>query len=178
MKTLKKVSIKVQRIIGTLPECQSRMPISSFLGWMSSFWVMPGMSSLRAFFRKKSSLLFSQKGNFIFVGERNITFANVQKHNISMYFFDKDHLSFSVRKKSIIFSGKRNAIFSYDIRKITFQCNFFGKTIFSEHFKNISFFLRKIIFHLPPNIIFSGKKISSFLMIQERSYSIAIFLER
>ena len=143
MKTLKKVSIKVQRT-----------PISYFLGWISSFSVMLEMSSLGEFFGKRSSLLFWQKGNFIFVGKRNTTFTNIQKTSYFHVFFEKYHLSFSVRKKNIIFSGKRNAIFPHDIRKIIFQCNFFGKTIFLEHLKNISyfhvFFLRKIIFHFPP----------------------------
>ena len=116
MKTLKKVSIKVQR-----------MPISSFLGWISSFSVMPEMSSLGVFFGKRSSLLFWQKGNFIFVGKRNTTFTKIQKTSYFQLFFEKYHLSFSVRKKNIIFSRKRNAIFPHDIRKIKFQRNFFWK---------------------------------------------------
>ena len=33
----------------------------------------------------------------------------------------------------MIFSGKRNIIFPDDTRKIIFQCDFFGKIIFSEH---------------------------------------------
>ena len=33
----------------------------------------------------------------------------------------------------MIFSGKRNIIFFDNTRKIIFQCDFFGKTIFSEH---------------------------------------------
>ena len=129
MKALKMVSIKVQR-----------MPISSFLGWILSFSVMPEMSSLGVFFGKRSSLLFWQKGNFIFVGKRNTTFIKIQKTSYFQLFFEKYHLSFSVRKKNIIFSRKRNAIFPHDIRKIKFQRNFFGKTIFSEHLKNMSYF--------------------------------------
>ena len=116
MKTLKKICIKVQR-----------MPISSFVGWISSFPVMPEMPSLGAFFGKRSSLLFWQKGNFIFVGKRNTTFTNTQKTSYFHAFYEKYHLWFSVVKKNIIFLGKRNAIFPCDTRKIIFQCNFFGK---------------------------------------------------
>ena len=129
MKTLKKVSIKVHR-----------MPILSFLGWMSSFSVMPEMSSLGVFFGKRSSLRFWQKGNFLFVGKRNTTFTNIQKTSYFHAFFEKYHLSFFVREKNIIFSGKRNAITPHHMKKIIFQCNFFGKTIFSKNSKNISYF--------------------------------------
>ena len=37
-------------------------------------------------------------------------------------------------KNNIVFSGKRNIIFPDNTRKIIFQCDFFGKTIFSKHF--------------------------------------------
>ena len=36
-------------------------------------------------------------------------------------------------KNKIIFSGKRNIIFPDNTRKIIFQCDFFGKTIFSKY---------------------------------------------
>ena len=36
-------------------------------------------------------------------------------------------------ENKIIFSGKRNIIFPDNIRKIIFQCDFFGKTMFSKH---------------------------------------------
>ena len=47
-----------------------------------------------------------------------------------IFFFEKDHLSFSVWGK-IIFSGKRNIILPDNTRKIKFQHDFFGKAIFS-----------------------------------------------
>ena len=100
----------------------------------------------------------------MFLDKRNTTFTNIQKTSYFYVFFDKDHLPFSVHKKSIIFSGKRNAIFPHDIRKVIFQCNFFGKTIFSEHLKNISYFhvffweRSFFIFRLKYNIIFSWKR--------------------
>ena len=147
-----------------LLECQSRMPISPFLGWISSVSVIPEMWSLSVFLGERSYLVFWQKCNFIFVGKRNTTITNIQKTSYFHAFFEKDHLSFSVRKKNIIFSGKTNAIFPHDKRKIIFQCNFFGKTLFSEHLKNISYFhvffweRSSFIFRLKNNIIFSEKR--------------------
>ena len=124
------------------------------------------MSYLGVFFEKRPSLLFWRKGNFIFVGKRNTTFINIQKTSYFHVFFAKYHPSFSVRKKNIRFSGKINAIFPHDIRKIIFQCNFFGKTIFSEHLKNISYSMfcfffserSSFIFRLKNKIIFSVKR--------------------
>ena len=126
------------------------------------------MWSLGVFFGKRSSLLLWQKGNFIFVEKRIPSLLNIQKTSYFHVFFEKDHLSFSVRKKNIIFSGKRNAIFPHDIRKIIFQCNFFGKTIFSEHLKNISYFhvffweRSYFISRLKNKIIFSWKRNTIF----------------
>ena len=54
-------------------------------------------------------------------------------------FLEKDHLSFSVQRKNITFSGK-NTIFPYNTRSVIFLCNYFEKTIFSEHLKKISYF--------------------------------------
>ena len=56
-------------------------------------------------------------------------------------FFEKDHVSFCVKNK-IIFSGKRNIIFPDNTRKIIFQCDFFGKTIFSKHLEK-----ENMVFH-------------------------------
>ena len=58
---------------------------------------------------------------------------------------------FEVRRKNdIIFSGERNIIFPDNRRNTIFQCEFFGKTFFSEHFQKTLYFhvifLRKIIF--------------------------------
>ena len=109
------------------------------------------MLSLGVFFGKRSCLLLWQKGNFIFAGKRNTIFTK-HTENIFPCIFS-DHLSFSVHIKNI-FSGKRNAIFPDDRRKFIFQCEFYGKTIFSKHLKNILyfhiFFLILIIFHFPP----------------------------
>ena len=65
-----------------------------------------------------------------------------RKYHISMYFFEKDHLSFSVQ---VIFSGKTNIIFPDNIRKIIFQCNFFRKTIFSGRLEKENMVFRAVI---------------------------------
>ena len=134
----------------------------------------------RCIFWEKIIFAFLRKGSFTFVGKEIPSLRNIQKTYFHV-FFEKDHLSFSVRRKNIIFLGKRNAIFPDDRRKVIFQCDFFGKTIFSEHLKNISYFhvffweRSSFIFRLKNKIIFSGK---SFLMIREKLYSSVIFLEK
>ena len=61
-----------------------------------------------------------------------------------MYFFEKDHLSFSFLRNEIIFLGKRNIIFPDDTRNIISRCDFFGKVIFSEHLENKNMVFRAV----------------------------------
>ena len=84
-------------------------------------------------------------------------------------------------RKNVIFSRKRNVICPDDTRSIILQCDYFGKTIFSKHLKKISYFY---VFFEKDHLSFStervrsyfpGKKLLSFLMIQEVSYSSIIF---
>ena len=139
------------------------MPISSFLGWISSFSVMPEMSSLGVFFGKRSSLLFWQKGNFIFVGKRNTTFTNIQKTSYFHTFFEKYHLSFSVCKKHHIF-GKKKCHLSSWYKKDHIPVQFFWKDHLFRTFEeyiifHVSFWERlSFIFRLKNNIIFLGKR--------------------
>ena len=99
-------------------------------------------------------------------------------------FLEKDYLSFSIQRNNIIFSGLKNTIFPDNTRKITFQCDFFEKTIFLEHLKKISyihvFFLEKSSFtsYLKNKIIFSGRRNIIFPNNTRKIYSSAIFLER
>ena len=44
----------------------------------------------------------------------------------------------------MIFSGKRNIIFPDNTRKIIFQRDFFGKTIFSEHLEKENMVFRAV----------------------------------
>ena len=142
MRTFKKVSTKVQI-----------MPMSSFLGWISSFSVMLKMSSLGVFFGKRPSLLFWQKSNFIFVGKRNTTFINIQKTSYFHLFFEKYHLSFFVPKKISYFRGKKCYLSSW-CKKDYIPMQFFWKDHLSGTFEEYiifpSIFLRKINFHFPP----------------------------
>ena len=69
-------------------------------------------------------------------------------------FLEKVHLNFQKKEKKTHSFGGTGTSFPDNTRKIIFPCNFFGKTIFSEHLKKMSYFhvfcfLRKIIFHFP-----------------------------
>ena len=48
-------------------------------------------------------------------------------------------------KNKIIFSRKRNIIFPGNTRNIIFQCDFFGKTIFSEHLEKENIVYRAVL---------------------------------
>ena len=144
MKTLKK-------LLELFLECQYVMAISSFS-------VMPEMSSFRVIFGKRLPLLYWQKDTFIFVGKKITSFTNIQKTSCFHVFFEKDYLLLSFHKKDIIFSGKRNVIFRHNKRKILFQCIFFFFFFWKDHlFRTFEeyiifpcIFLRKIVFHFPP----------------------------
>ena len=96
---------------------------------------------------KKCHLVWWYKKNHIpvqFFWERP-SFQNIwRKYYISMYFLRNSSFIFHLKSK-IIFSGKRNIMFPDDTRKIIFQCDFFGKTIFSDHLKNENMVFRAVI---------------------------------
>ena len=181
MKTLMNISIKVQRIVGFLSRMQSRMSITFkciFLGedhlW---FFLQKGNIIFVTFihmyiytenvlfpciFWERSSFIFRPKKKYYIFQKKKITiFAdNTWKIIFHRDFIWKDHLFvwemsslFFCLKSKIIFSGKRNIIFPDNTAgKITLECDFFGKTIFSEDLKKASYciiFLRKSIFHFP-----------------------------
>ena len=85
----------------------------------------------------------------------------MQKISYSYFhvFLEKDHHSFSVQGKNIMFSEKQISSF-----QIIQEKSYFEKTIFSEHLKKISyfhvFFWERPSFIFPPRgkIIFSGKR--------------------
>ena len=95
----------------------------------------------------------------------------------------KGHLSLSSRGKNIMFSGK-NTIFPDNARKMLCQGGPFGKAIFSESLKKISYF--RVFFerdHLSFSVqvarsYLQEKEILSFPIIQERSYSSGNLLGR
>ena len=114
MKRPTKVSIKVQRIFGTLSRTQSSMSIT-----------------FNCIFSGEDYLwFFLQRGNII-----SVTFIHIyRKYHISMFFLRKIIFHFPSKKKYHIFRNK-NTIFLDNTRKIIFQRDVFGKTIYSGHLK-------------------------------------------
>ena len=91
-------------------------------------------------------------------------YAYIQKVSYFHAFFDKDQLfSFSAKRKNIIFSGKKKYHLSRYYKKIVFRREFFGKAIFSENLKKISYFQvffwerSSFLLCLKNKIIFLGK---------------------
>ena len=75
------------------------------------------------------------------------SFQNIwRKYHISRYFFWKRSSFLLCLKNKIIFSGKRNIIFPDNTRKIIFQCDFFGKTIFSKHLEKENMVFRAVVY--------------------------------
>ena len=100
--------------------------------------------------REKIIFAFWQKGNFMFVGKRNTIFTEYRKDIIfPCIFWEKTSFTFQLEK--IYFLRKRNAIFSDDTGIL--QCDFFGKTIFSEDLKRISYF--HVFFFVEDHLSFS-----------------------
>ena len=101
-------------------------------------------------------------------------------HQVSMYFLGKAVFRFLPRVKRSCFRGK-NTIFPDNTERSCAGAAPFGKAIFSESLKKISYF--RVFFkkdHLSFSVqrvrsYFWEKEISSFPIIQERSYSTAIF---
>ena len=153
MKTLKKVSVKVQR-----------MPISSFLGRISAFSVTPEMSSLGVFFEKRSYFLFWQKGDFIFVEKKIPPIATYRKHHISMYFLNNIISHFSSVKKISYFRKKEMHSFLIISERSYSSAIFLERSSFRKiwriyHISIYSFWEKSsFIFPLKNNIIFSGKR--------------------
>ena len=72
-----------------------------------------------------------------------------------VFFWERSSFIFRLRCK-IIFSGKRNIIFPDNTRKIIFQHNFFGKTIFSGRLEK-----ENMVFHaVIRNWLYSSNLIS------------------
>ena len=217
MNTTMKVSIKEQRIVGTVSRMRSRMSITfkcvfsgeiifCFLQKYNMMFVkfihVYRKYHISMYFLRKIIFHFPSKENISYFPEKNTIFP--RKFIFHMIFIAKTIFSEHLKKMSyfhvflwqrsssifrlknrIIFSGKRNIIFPDNTtRKIIFPCDFFGKTIFSEHFKKISYFhvffekdcLSFTVWRI--RWYFQKKEISFFLIIQERSDTSAIFSER
>ena len=94
-----------------------------------------------------------------------------EKYRISVYFFEKDHLSFISFIFSFIyffqgirsyFREKRNIIFLDTTSKIIFQRNFFGKIIFSGRLEKENTVFRAVVIIWFENIILVSSYFSSF----------------
>ena len=110
-----KVSIKVQKIVGTLSRMRSRMSVSCkciFLGEDH------------------------QKGNIIFV---IFSYTYIQKISYLHVFLEKDHLSFSVETKNIIFSGKKLPSFQIYKKDYISESFFWKDHVFGAFERNIVF---------------------------------------
>ena len=99
--------------------------------------------------------LFFWKGHLFGAFEENIIFPCIFLRKIIFHFPPKDKIKFS---------GKRNIIFPDNTTgKTIFQCDCFGKTIFSEYLRKISYFdalfreRSSFAFRLNIKMIFSGK---------------------
>ena len=165
METPVEVSMKVQIVSGVL----SRVSI-----WNVNYLQV-------CFCGIGSSLIFFSRGKGVGVG--GVEHIK-QKISCFLVFLEKrPPLSFSTQGKNTMFSGKKRLPFQIVQERSCPGVILFEKTIFSEHLKKISYFcvsfLRKIVIHfLGVRSYFREKEISSFPIIQERSYSSAIFLER
>ena len=161
MKTPVKVSMKVQRIA----EALSRVSIQNVNQLQVHFCGI--RSSLISFWQGACSILN-------------------KKYHVSVYFL-RNVISLSLicrpGKKYHVY-GKKIPPFQIVQERSYPSAILFGKIIFSEHLKKISyfrvFFLERLsfIFRLVVRSYFREKEISSFPIIQERSYSSAICLER
>ena len=123
--------------LGTLYECG----ISAEIGWIEDrsriniiFFGDVGDDTLRCIF-SRHLCFFSQEGNVTPLTPIHL----YTKYHISTCFFDKDFY-FSPKEKISYFLEKRNTIFPDITKKIMFRRKFFGKTIFWEHLKKISYF--------------------------------------
>ena len=145
---------------------------------------MPEMSPLGLFFR----------GIFVFLpgGQCHAcnAYAYIQKIShfhaflIKIIFFH-----FPLKKIISYFQEKRNTIFPDITKKIMFRRQTFGKTIFSEHLKKISYFqvffleISSFLLCLKNKNIFSGKRKIIFpgntrkIMFQRDFFGNTIFLE-
>ena len=122
---------------------------------------MPEMSPLGVFFQGKGIFVFLLGGQYHICN----SYAYIQKISYFHAFFVKI-IFFHIPPKEKIsyFLEKTNTIFPDITKKIMFRCEFFGKTIFSEHLKKISYFQvfswesSSSLLCVKNNIIFSGKR--------------------
>ena len=174
METPKNFSIKVQRIIGMLCRMSFQSANIIFSRMSVIFFSDAGNVIFKCIFWEKDIFYFFNGGVTQCLQEEEIPyFPNMQKTSKQKQgpsFLMIQERSYS----SMVFFGK--AIFSEHLKKILYFHVFdIQKTsCFQVFFEkdHLSFFAHRIRSH------FLEEEISSFLMIQETSYSRAIYLER
>ena len=82
---------------------------------------------------------------------KTIFSEGLKKISYFRYFLRK--IIFHFPSNASIFSGKRNIIFPNNTRKIIFQRNFFGKTIFSERLEKENMVFRAVILLIPYKLL-------------------------
>ena len=75
----------------------------------------------------------------------------MQKISYFHVFLEKNHVLFSIQRKNIIFSGKKNTIFPDNTRKHILQCNLFGKSNLSEHLEKENIVFDAVVRYLVPS---------------------------
>ena len=119
------------------------------------FFHFPPKEKISYFLEKRNTIFPDITKKIMFRREflgKTIFSEHLKKISYSQIFFEKEHVSFCVKNK-IIFSGKRNIIFPDNTRKIIFQCDFFGKTIFSKHLEKENMVIRAVFFFNKVDII-------------------------
>ena len=125
--------------------------------------MVPEIPSLSVFNREKFIFAFWWKGNTTPVGKSGNFLKKYTKKIFPFFFFWEVWPFIFCLRSNIIFLGKRNMIFRNNVKEAVAQCNFFGKTIFSESLHKISNLHEleersSFIFRLKNKIIFSKKR--------------------
>ena len=114
-----------------------------------NFWSPFCHSYLEVFLREK--VIF----DFFLAEGHSTTFlkrACTQKIPCLRVFLEKDYLSFSVKRKNIVFPQKQTSSFQIINKLNVLAWSFWKDHLFKTHEENITFpwvFLRKFIFHFP-----------------------------
>ena len=142
------------------------------------FFHFPPKEKISYFLEKRNTIFPDITKKIMFRREffgKTIFSEHLKKISYFQVFFWEISSFLLCLKNKIIFSGKRNIIFPDNTRKIIFQCNFFGKTIFSKHLEKENMVFRAVLDiagvpDLRPIIIFG--KVTFNLMQQLSSCSI------
>ena len=120
------------------------------------FFHFPPKEKISYFLEKRNTIFPDITKKIMFRREffgKTIFSEHLKKISYFQVFFWERSSFLLCLKNKIIFSGKRNIIFPDKTRKIIFQCNFYGKTIFSKHLEKENMVLRAVFFFNKVDII-------------------------